>query len=351
MATLSIRELKEKQEKEELSIFATLSANTKGRTYKERECDIRTAFQRDRDRIIHSFSFRQLKYKTQVFLAPKRETLRTRLTHTIEVAQISRTIAKALKLNEDLTEAIALGHDLGHPPFGHAGEEMLDELISDGFKHNLQSLRTVELLEKDGEGLNLTYEVKDGILKHSRGDLNLLVEPEDKESLPITLEGQIVRLADSITYINHDIEDAILAGIIKYKDIPSSPLQHLGRRYSARINSMVRGVIESSLNKPKICMEEGVLKATEELRQFLYSEVYRDPRLKKEAEKAKNIIKALFYYFTKDGEEELLKKMKKIKKKDHGVTTERLCADYIALLSDREAIWEYQRIFLPSPWI
>jgi dGTPase len=337
-----IREYQEELEEKELSQFAQLSSKTRGRKRREKECPIRTAFQRDRDRIIHSNSFRQLKDKTQVFLIPHVEHLHTRLTHTIEVSQIARTIAKALRLNEDLTEAIALGHDLGHPPFGHAGEVALNAVCPGGFKHNEQSLRVVEFLEKDGEGLNLTIEVLDGILKHSRGSLSLKIE--DKESEPITLEGAIVRWADSIAYINHDIDDAISSGIIHLDDLPSHALDVLGVRHSTRINAMVRSIIEGSLNKPYIKMKEPVLSATDEIRTYLYREVYTHERIQLEAKKAERVLGQLFDYYMSNPDE--------VPRVDslEGEPTERIIIDYLASMSDREALLRYEEIFLPRPW-
>lgn len=335
-----IREYQEELEKKELARFAALSCQSKGRSRQEDECPIRTAFQRDRDRIVHSRSFRQLKHKTQVFLIPEVEHLHTRLIHTIQVSQISRTIAKALRLNEDLTEAIALGHDLGHPPFGHAGETALNEVSSYGFRHNEQSLRVVEILEKEGEGLNLTFEVRDGILKHSRGSASLSVESDEE---PITLEGAIVRWADSIAYVNHDIDDALSAEIIRLEDLPSRALDVLGIRHSTRINTMVRDLIENSQDKPFIRMSEPVLAATNAIRDYLYDHVYTDDRIRYEAQKAERVLKELFKYY--------LDHVDKIKEGvNSGDPKERIITDYIAALSDREALSRYEEIFLPKPW-
>lgn len=337
-----IREYQEELEKKELSPYAALSCKSRGRKMQEEECSIRTAFQRDRDRIVHCKSFRQLKHKTQVFLIPEVEHLHTRLIHTIQVSQIARTIAKALRLNEDLTEAIALGHDLGHPPFGHAGENALNEICPRGFKHNEQSLRVVEVLEKGGEGLNLTEEVRDGILKHSRGSTSLRIGLKDEEAL--TLEGLIVRWADSIAYVNHDIDDALSAEIIKLDDLPSRALDVLGVRHSTRIDTMVRDIIENSRDKPFIGMSEPVLAATDEIRSYLYNHVYTDERIRYEAQKAERVLKELFKYYI--GHVEELKT---------GLMTppdpkERLATDYLAALSDREALSMYEDVFLPKPW-
>lgn len=341
---MNVRELFEKMEREELSSHAMLSYQSKGRIVSEKECEVRTCFQRDRDRIIHSRAFKQLKYKTQVFLFPEVEQIRTRLIHTIEVSQIARTIAKALHLNEDLTEAIALGHDLGHPPFGHAGELALNNIVPGGFRHNEQSLRVVEVLEKNGCGLNLTYEVKDGILKHTRGALSLYVEPED--SRPITFEGTIVRLADSIAYINHDIEDALQAKIIKISDLPHDCLKVLGRKNSERINTMVCDVIISSKDKEFISMNDEILEATDKLRSYLYQEVYTNKKIRAQAHKAERVVEELYFYFVNNPKivlEEFNYIMNQYEK-------ERLICDYISSLSDREALSLYKELFLPESW-
>lgn len=340
-----IRQLSEEEEIRRLSPYATVSSKSRGRDKKEEECRIRTVFQRDRDRIIHSRSFRQLKYKTQVFLIPSREALRTRLTHTIEVAQIARTIAKALRLNEDLVEAISLGHDLGHPPFGHAGEEALNEICPGGFRHNEQSLRVVETLEKQGKGLNLTYETKDGILKHSRGQTSLFVNPQDTK--PITLEGEIVRLADSIAYVNHDIEDAVLSKVIRIKDLPAESISVLGNRHSSRINTMVADVISKSQDKNIITMSNEVLEATNTLRNYLYENVYPHPKIMQEANKAKRVLKELFEYFMENPDSIL----KKINFLPDDTPLARIIVDFIAALGDQEALLTYEDIFLPKPWL
>ncbi|MDI6703116.1 MAG: deoxyguanosinetriphosphate triphosphohydrolase [bacterium] len=338
-----IRERFEQFEKETLSPFATLSSRSKGRRYEEEECIIRTCFQRDRDRIVHSKSFRQLKHKTQVFLIPIKESIRTRLTHTIEVSQIARTIAKALLLNEDLTEAISLGHDLGHPPFGHIGEVALNGIYKNGFKHSEQSLRIVEILEKEGQGLNLTYEVKDGILKHSRGSQSLFID----EGRSMTLEGDIVRLADSIAYINHDIEDAINAGIIEMKDLPREAIRVLGERSSERIDRMVKDVIETSYGKDVISMSREIMDFTDELRNYLYSCVYTRNEIQKEAQKARRVLEELFNYFCKNPEEVL--ESLPFLSPEEGI--DRIICDYLAGMSDQEALLRYEEIFLPRPGV
>ena len=272
--TKTIREQLETQEKKILSPFATLSSMTRGRQFFEEECPLRPAFQHDRDRIIHSKSFRRLIHKTQVFLIPMGDHYRTRLTHTLEVSQIARTIAKALRLNEDLTEAISMGHDLGHTPFGHAGEDTLDEIVPGGFNHADQSLRVVDLLEKDGKGLNLTFEVRDGILKHTKGKGEILCE--DPEAMAFTLEGQVVRIEDIIAYINHDIDDAIRGEVISPSDIPSECLKCLGDTHSKRINTMVNDIIQETLGpgKGKLSISNEVLSAIWNLREFLWEYVY-----------------------------------------------------------------------------
>jgi dGTPase len=267
------------------------------------------------------------------------------LTHTIEVSQIARTISKALHLNEDLTEAIALGHDLGHAPFGHSGEEALNEVCPGGFKHNEQSLRVVNVLEKDGRGLNLTFEVQDGILKHSRGSTSLKVE--DATSKPLTLEGSVVRIADSIAYVNHDIEDAIFAGIITIDDLPKEAINVLGKRYSARIDKMVRAVVEASLESDTIKMEEEVLGATDELRSYLYREVYPNKLIQKEANRGIRVIKELFWYYMENPKEVY----EKLSFLPEDTSIERRICDFLAGLSDREALSKYEEVFLPKPWI
>lgn len=339
-----IREIVEDFERKRLSPYATLSAKSMGREREEEPCPIRTEFQRDRDRIIHSRAFRELKYKTQVFLLPEVESLRTRLTHTIEVSQIARTIARALRLNEDLTEAIALGHDLGHPPFGHTGESALASVCPLGFSHAEQSLRIVEVLEKDGRGLNLTYEVRDGIFKHSLGEDNLL-QCNLKKTGPITLEGAIVLFSDKIAYINHDIQDAEEAGIISIDDLPEKEIKFLGRKSSERINKMVKAVVTESLKNGHIWMEKDVLEATAILRDYLYKNVYLHPKIQKEAEKAKRVIEELYSYY--------LRHQKKIEEKFSFLSTspiEKMICDYICSLSDMSCLNSYKEIFFPIPW-
>lgn len=330
---MKIREITENLEKQNLSQYAALSMNSRGRLVGEEKCDIRTDYQRDRDRILHSKAFRRLKHKTQVFISPEGDHYRTRLTHTLEVAQIARTIARALRLNEDLTEAIALGHDLGHTPFGHAGEKVLNAIHPGGFKHNEQSLRVVDFLE-DGKGLNLTYEVRDGILKHT-GD----AEPE-------TLEGTIVRFSDKIAYINHDIDDAMRGGILEISSIPQECLEVLGHTHNKRINTMINDIINESMGKGSISMSTRVWGATHKLREFMFEHVYIGSAAKVEEKKAKNIINGLYEYYVKRPEEIPAKEYRKNENQD----VERLVCDYIAGMSDRYAINMFTELFIPSPW-
>jgi len=321
-----------------LSKYATLSKNSKGRMREEEKCSIRTDFQRDRDRIIHSKAFRRLKHKTQVFIAPEGDHYRTRLTHTLEVAQISRTIARALRLNEDLTEAIALGHDLGHTPFGHTGENVLNEIHKKGFKHNEQSLRVVDLLEtsRESRGLNLTYEVRDGILNHS-GDL-----------VAETLEGQIIKFADRIAYINHDIDDSLRANIISEDMLPKDCIKVLGSKHGERINTMIRDVILNSYDKDKISMSEEVKFYTDKLRDFMFTNVYLSKKAKSEEEKAKRMIKLLYEYYM-DNFDELPEEHKNLYN-DLNCDKEDIICDYIAGMTDRYVINKYKEIFVPKSW-
>lgn len=329
----NLREITENNEKLILSPKACFSAESRGRTRQEEECNVRTCFQRDRDRIIHCLSFRRLKHKTQVFLAPTGDHYRTRLTHTLEVAQIARTIARALHLNEDLTETIALGHDLGHTPFGHAGERALDSLSPCGFKHYEQSVRVVERLEKNGHGLNLTDEVKNGILCHTKG--------EDA----YTLEGQIIRIADKIAYINHDIDDAVRAGVLNEEDIPLDLRLRLGMSKSERINNMVLNVIENSENK--ILMSDEYWQLFNELHRFMFVAVYKNPVCKSEETKAVAMLEKLYDFYSKNPEkmpEEFLSIAN-----DEGV--ERAVCDYIAGMSDNYSVKIFNQLFVPMFWM
>jgi len=337
---MSIRERIEEAEKQILSEKACLSSQSKGRERLEALHPLRTDFQRDRDRIIHCKSFRRLKHKTQVFLAPFGDHYRTRLTHTLEVSQIARTIAKALRLNEDLTEAIALGHDLGHTPFGHAGEETLAKLLPDGFTHYEQSLRVVEKLEYEGKGLNLTFEVRDGIYKHSKGRGEIL--EEDKEGMPQTLEGQVVRVSDIIAYVNHDIDDALRAEIIREKDIPQQLIKILGKWHASRIDRMVEDVVNISLKQglEKIAMSKEILEAVMELRDFLYDQVYFNPQSMVEIEKARKILTDLYQYLLENPGEY-------VKSYPQGDSLEKRVGDFIAGMSDRYALGLYEKLFFP----
>jgi len=325
---MNIREQQEELEKKTLSEFATLSVNTKGRRVSEEKCSIRTDFQRDKDRIIYSKAFRRLKHKTQVFISPEGDHYRTRLTHTLEVAQIARTVARALKLNEDLAEAISLGHDLGHTPFGHIGEKILDDVYSGGFKHNEQSLRVVDVLEN----LNLTWETRDGIVNHSGANL------------ASTLEGQIVKFADRIAYVNHDIDDAKRAGLISDSDLPESCVKILGTTSNSRINTMVSNIVECSLGKNIISMGDDVYKAMWDLRQFMFDRVYLASRAKTEEIKAGSIIKWLYYYFM----ENTLELPDEFKNMLLKMGNERVICDYIAGMTDRYAINKFQELFIPE---
>lgn len=332
---ISIREQIWELEGQTLSPRAAFSQYSLGRQKPQEECFVRTAFQRDRDRIIHSNSFRRLKHKTQVFLSPEGDHYRTRLTHTLEVSQIARTIAKALRLNEDLTEAIALGHDLGHTPFGHAGERALNRLMNeaglDGFRHYEQSLRVVDFLENDGEGLNLTEEVRDGIYKHTNG-------------MAITLEGRIVRLADKIAYINHDIDDAVNARVLSEEDIPADIKKILGGRKTQRINTLVISVIQNS--GEDLCMDEDVQEAFNRLHKFMFDRVYTNDECKSEEPKAMDLVARLFEHYTANPDE-LPDDYKSISE-TQGV--ERAACDYIAGMTDRYAIRTFNRLFIPRSW-
>lgn len=322
------------REKDTLSRFAFLTANTRGRDIPCEPCRNRTEFQRDRDKIIHSQSFRRLMNKTQVFLAPAGDHYRTRLTHTLEVTQIARIIARALRLNEDLTEAAALGHDLGHTPFGHAGEAALQECYDPEFTHYKQSLRVVERLEKNGEGLNLTWEVRDGIVNHTGSHL------------ASTLEGVIVKFADRIAYINHDIDDACRAGIMSPDDIPEDISQVLGKGHGVRINKMVSSLIDASYDKPYIIMPDDVKKATDDLRHFLFEHVYLNPLAKGEEIKAKELLFKLFEYYVKNPD-----KMPEMYRRNiESESVERCVCDFISGMTDRYAIEMYNDIFVPKVW-
>ena len=331
----TIRESLELWEKESLSEYATLSMNSKGRLKEEPQCDIRPVFQRDRDRILHSKSFRRLKDKTQVFLTPEGDHYRTRLTHTLEVSQNARTIAKALRLNEDLVEAIALGHDLGHTPFGHAGERALDEICPLGFDHSKQSLRMVDVLEKDGLGLNLTMEVRDGILNHQTS------------GSPFTLEGKIVRLSDKIAYIHHDMDDAIRGGILTEDDVPISIREVIGYTTGERLDHFIHDTVTFSGGRNDILMSDEVWNAMKELREFMFERVYMNPEVKSEERKAESLMKTLYEYYLKHLDRLPKEYLQMI---NMGESRDRVACDYVASMTDRYAIALYEELFIPKSW-
>ena len=333
---MNIREEQEKREHLIFSPYASFSDESRGRDRDEEPCPMRTIYQRDRDRIIHCKTFRRLKHKTQVFLAPEGDHYRTRLTHTLEVAQIARSIARALNLNEDLTEAIALGHDLGHTPFGHAGERTLNSLCPMGFAHYKQSIRVVEFLEKDGQGLNLTWEVRDGILNHRTS------------GNPSTLEGKAVRISDKIAYINHDIDDGIRAGILKESDIPSEYTDVLGNSTKERLNTMISDIIMNSIGKNDLVMSEPVRKAMTELRKFMFESLYLNPTAKSEEAKADKLITELYRYYVANTDK--LTDTYKSFITEFDERTEQVVCDYIAGMSDQYSISKFQEIFVPKAW-
>lgn len=334
--SMTIREHLEQMEQEYLSPYASLSMNSKGRDLDEPQCDLRPVYQRDRDRILHSKSFRRLKDKTQVFLSPEGDHYRTRLTHTLEVSQNARTIAKALRLNEDLVEAIALGHDLGHTPFGHAGERALDRICPFGFTHNEQSVRVVETLEKDGKGLNLTWEVRDGILNHQT------------KCMPSTLEGKIVRLSDKIAYIHHDCDDAIRAKILSNSDIPAHICKVLGYSTTDRLDRFIHDIITSSQDKDDICMSEEVAGAMMDLRKFMFENVYTNHKAKSEESKAEKLVETLYDYYLNHVDE--LPKDYISLMEQNGDLPWRVVCDYVSSMTDRFAINKYNELFVPDSW-
>ena len=336
---MNIRETYEEFEISNLSENAAKSRYSLGRIHSEEKCDVRTEYQRDRDRIIHSKAFRRLMHKTQVFLSPEGDHYRTRLTHTLEVSQISRTIARAMRLNEDLTEAIALGHDLGHTPFGHCGERTLDRLIEGGFSHNVQSLRVVDVLEmknNNQQGLNLTLEVRDGILNHNG----------DKK--PMTLEGEIVKISDRIAYINHDIDDAIRANIITIEQIPKEYLDIIGYNHGQRINTMINDIIKFSKNKKEIRMSEEVFNTTIKLREFLFDNIYFNKTAKSEEHKAEFLISHLFNYYNENFDKIPSYYMNLYN--EYKFSKIDVIKDYISGMTDRYAIKLFKEIFVPNPW-
>ena len=330
---MTIRERIEEKERKILCPYAVFSADTAGRAHAEVPSEIRTEFQRDRDRIIHSKAFRRLKHKTQVFLSPEGDHYRTRLTHTLEVSQIARTVSRALSLNEDLTEAISLGHDLGHTPFGHAGERTIDYLCPEGFRHNEQSLRVVNVLERKG-GLNLTAEVRDGILCHTG------------EKMPQTLEGKVVRFADKIAYINHDIDDATRAGLMRQDDIPKEFSEVLGHTHSERIDSMINSIIRESEGKPDIAMEPHVFEALMGLREYMFENVYLNDYAKEEEKKSFNVLKSLFELFL-ENPGLIPEGIREISCSEDNMIVVR---DFIAGMTDRYALSLYEKYFVPRSW-
>jgi len=351
---MNIREQFEKREKNFMSPFGCQSAQSRGRQRPEEACPIRTAFQVDRDRIVYANAFRRLKHKTQVFLNPLGDEYRTRLTHTLEVAQIARTIARAMFLNEDLAEAIALGHDLGHTPFGHGGEAVLQEIHSPDFSHHKQSLRVVDVIENDGNGLNLTHEVRDGIVKHSKGYGKIL--PDDRSELACTIEGRIVRISDIMAYLNHDLDDAIRSGVIRENQVPAVCTRVIGRTHQERATTMIRDLIFSSRaveGELRLDMSEEVFGAMTTLRAFLYENVYRSVQVHREFVKAKKILSELYAYLM-DNERVLEKELTRMGIAgclSNGSPREQVVCDFIASITDRHALGLYQKIFFPSPTV
>ncbi|WP_425538231.1 deoxyguanosinetriphosphate triphosphohydrolase [Microaceticoccus formicicus] len=338
---MNIRESLLLRENMYLSEYATKASETKGRSRPETECEIRTCFQRDRDRILHSKAFRRLKHKTQVFISPDGDHYRTRLTHTLEVAQIARTLAKALNLNEDLVEAIALGHDLGHTPFGHIGEDVLNGLNPKGFRHYEQSIKVVDILESgpNRTGLNLTYEVRDGIINHT-GD--------NKAS---TLEGKLIKFSDRIAYINHDIDDAIRAGIICESDLPHDAISILGNSHGERINTMVFDLVDNSFDKNIVAMSDSVFEATMKLRQFMFEKVYYNNIVKKDAEKAEYIISEIYNYYKRDLSRLPETHLQIYKNSNYEPESDdEIVSDYIAGMTDKYVLYIFNELFIPKSW-
>lgn len=332
---LHLREVIQNNEDRMLSPYATRSTNTKGRKTQEEDCDIRTPFQRDRDRVLHSKSFRRLMHKTQVFIQPEGDHYRTRLTHTLEVAQIARTISRALRLNEDLTEAIALAHDLGHTPFGHAGERVLNAKMPGGFTHEKQGIRVVDVLEKEGKGLNLTWEVLDGIANHSIS------------SMPSTLEGQVIRLADKMAYIHHDIDDAIRGQILTEEELPKESVNVLGRNVKERLNCMIRDCITNSLDQPQVAMTPEIEQAMMELRKYMFEHVYIGSVAKSEEGKAERVIVQLIDHYQQYPERLPGVYFDKL---NHGGGLNEIITDYVSGMTDHYAIKQYNALFLPKGW-
>ena len=333
---MTIKEMAEQREETYLSPYASFSKHTKGRERQETPCDIRPDYQRDRDRILHCKSFRRLKHKTQVFLSPQGDHYRDRLTHTLEVSQIARTIAGALRLNENLTEAIALGHDLGHTPFGHAGDRALNRICPEGFIHCEQSLRVVELLEKKGRGLNLTWEVRDGILNHR------------SSGSPATLEGKVVRLADKIAYINHDIDDAERAGILREEDVPQQYRRMLGGSLRERLSTMIHDIVRNSEEQPDIVQSDDIAYAMKGLRKFMFQHVYTNSVAKSQESKAEMLVQALYEYYSEHLESLPEEYLVMLYKRGEGVP--KIVCDYISGMSDQYAMAKYSEIFIPKAW-
>lgn len=334
--SLNIRLRLEQREHQILSAYAAFSDQSQGRVVPEEPCDIRTAWQLDRDRILHCKAFRRLKHKTQVFLAPEGDHYRTRLTHTLEVAQIARTIAKALLLNEELTEAIALGHDLGHTPFGHAGERALNRICPVGFEHHMQSIRVVEILEKHGKGLNLTTEVKDGILNHQTS------------GKPATLEGKIVRLCDKIAYINHDIDDAIRGQIIREEEIPTEFTDILGHSLGERLDTLTHDIIKNSDNRNDIIMSPEIETAMKKLREYMFTSVYMNKKAKAQEEQAERLVEQLFIYY--EEHLEYLPEEYRIRMERQNEPPYRVVCDYVAGMTDNYAVLKFKEMMIPSAW-
>jgi dGTPase len=332
--TITPRERTEEIERQTLAPYATLAAESKGRERDEEHDALRTGFQRDRDRIVHSKSFRRLKHKTQVFLAPEGDHYRVRLTHTLEVSQIARTAARALRLNEDLAEAISLGHDLGHTPFGHLGEQALTPFLGRPFRHNEQSLRVVDYLEDDGRGLNLTWEVRDGIVNHTWS-----------MPAPSTLEAQVVRFADRIAYINHDVDDAVRAGVIEPTELPDGALGVLGRTHAERVKTLVTDLVDRSVDSPEIRMSDEAFRALDTLRDFLFERVYLRDEARSEQDKAIALVRSLFAHYL-DHPDQVPEEYHRAP----GDLPTRV-ADYIAGMTDRYALRVYEQLFLPQGWL
>lgn len=334
--SMLIRKKLEQWEKEYLSPYASLSMNSKGRLREEEQCDIRPVYQRDRDRILHSKAFRRLKDKTQVFLTPEGDHYRTRLTHTLEVSQNARTIAKALRLNEDLVEAIALGHDLGHTPFGHAGERALNRVCPYGFCHSDQSVRTVDILEKNGQGLNLTEEVRDGIRNHQT------------KGMPSTLEGKIVRFSDKIAYIHHDMDDAVRGGILQEADVPKEITGVIGVTTGERLDHFIHDLVTTSYERDDIMMSPPVAEAMRKLRKFMFERVYQNDEAKSEERKAETLMESLYEYYL--GHLELLPQYLLVRMEQEEEAAEIIVCDFIGAMTDRFAIAKYEELFIPKSW-